>query len=139
MRVVLDTDVVIAALRSATGASAALVRLVIAGKITPIVNVPLAVEYEAKCLEHALETELDIASASLLACELINRAEKVENYFLWRPLLPDPDDEMVLEAAINGRADALVSFNHKDFRDLPARFGIELLKPVEVLWRLSDE
>ena len=64
-------------------------------------------------------------------------AEPVETRFLWRPQLHDPADEMVLEAAINGAADALVSFNRQDFGPVPARFGIALLSPQEALRRLS--
>lgn len=57
-------------------------------------------------------------------------------WFLWRPLLRDPADEMVLEVAINGRADALVTFNRRDFGNAPARFGIEVLSPQEALKRM---
>ena len=70
---------------------------------------------------------------------LIGLAEPVHSYFLWRPTLRDPDDEMVLEAAVNGRADAIISFNHKDFGDVPASFGIALLKPHEAVRSLRHE
>lgn len=53
--------------------------------------------------------------------------EPVTTHYLWRPQLRDPADEMVLEVAVNGRVDALVSFNHRDFGPAPARFGIALL------------
>jgi hypothetical protein len=56
-------------------------------------------------------------------------AEPVESHFLWRPQLRDPNDEMVLEAAVNGRANALVTFNSRDFGKVPAKFGIEVLLP----------
>lgn len=52
--------------------------------------------------------------------------EPVESYFMWRPLLRDPADEMVLEAVANGRAAAIVTFNQRDFGDIPLRFGIEV-------------
>ena len=57
-------------------------------------------------------------------------AEPVKTHFLWRPQLRDPGDEMVLEAAVNGRADALVTFNLRDFGSAPSRFGVELLLPA---------
>ena len=53
----------------------------------------------------------------------------VETHFMWRPQLRDPADELVLEAAINGQAAALVTFNRRDFGAAPARFGIDLLTP----------
>ncbi len=58
--------------------------------------------------------------------------------FLWRPQLRDPNDEMVLETAVNGRADAIVTFNVRDFATAPGQFGIEVLKPAEVLRRLNQ-
>ncbi len=57
--------------------------------------------------------------------------------FLWRPQLHDPADKMVLDAAINGAADALVTFNRQDFGQVPGRFGIALLLPQEALRKLS--
>ena len=65
-------------------------------------------------------------------------AEPVETRFLWRPQVRDPADEMVLEAAINGNADALVTFNRRDFGDGPARFGIAVFSPREELRRISE-
>ena len=62
--------------------------------------------------------------------------EPVNVWFLWRPLLRDPADEVVLEAAINGQADALVTFNRRDFGDEPMRFGVAVLSPQEALKRM---
>ena len=62
--------------------------------------------------------------------------EPVEPHFLWRPRLGDPDDDMVLEAAVNGRAEAVVTFNARDFAGVVEEFGIELLTPVAILRRM---
>jgi predicted nucleic acid-binding protein len=62
--------------------------------------------------------------------------EPVESHFRWRPALPDPNDEMVLEAAVNGRADAIVTFNSRDFGDVPATFGIDVLTPAQAIRRV---
>jgi len=62
--------------------------------------------------------------------------ERVEIHYLWRPRLRDPDDEMVLEVAVNGRADVIVSFNEADFGVVPDQFGIEVIGPGEALGRL---
>ena len=64
-------------------------------------------------------------------------AERVELAFLWRPMLPDADDDMVLETAINGRADGIVTFNRRDFGPAKDRFGIAVLSPGEVVSRLE--
>lgn len=63
-------------------------------------------------------------------------AEPVETHFLWRPQLRDPGDELVLEAAINGRAEAIVTFNRRDFGTAPTRFGVGILLPAEALRRV---
>ena len=60
-------------------------------------------------------------------------------HFLWRPQLSDPNDEMVLEVAINGRADALVTFNVRDFGNVPSRFGVELMLPRTAIERIRYE
>ena len=61
--------------------------------------------------------------------------EAVEIRFLWRPQLTDADDEMVLETAVNGRAEAIVTFNRRDFEPAASRFGIAVLAPGEALHR----
>ena len=62
--------------------------------------------------------------------------EPVETHFMWRPQLCDPADELVLDAAVNGRAAALVTFNRRDFGAVPARFGIDVLTPAEAIRRI---
>ncbi len=62
--------------------------------------------------------------------------EPVETHYMWRPQRRDPADELVLEAAVNGQAAALVTFNRRDFGAVPARFGIEMLTPAEAIRRI---
>jgi predicted nucleic acid-binding protein len=62
--------------------------------------------------------------------------EPVESHFMWRPQLRDPGDELVLEAAANGRAAAIVTFNRRDFGTVPLQFGIEVLTPMEAVRRI---
>jgi len=61
----------------------------------------------------------------------------VTSHFIWRPQLKDPGDEMVLEAAVNGMADAIVTFNQRDYGSAPLRFGVETLLPRDVLVTLQ--
>jgi putative PIN family toxin of toxin-antitoxin system len=138
VRLVLDTDVVVAAMRSPTGASAAILRSIRAGAATLLLSVPLAIEYEAVCqtAEHRLASGLTVRETDIFVTAVIAMAEPVVMRFLWRPQLRDPNDEMVLEAAVNGRADALVTFNLRDFGDAPARFGVELLLPRAAIVRI---
>ena len=66
-------------------------------------------------------------------------AERVWLAFLWRPLLPDMDDDMVLETAVNGRADAIVTFNRRDFGAATRQFGIPVVSPGEAARRLERD
>lgn len=138
MRIVADTDVIVAAMRTPSGASAAILRAARQGKVTLLVSVPLAMEYEAICseAEHQLAAGLDEREVRIFLDAVLAMAEPVKAHFLWRPQLRDPSDEMVLETAVNGRADALVTFNVRDFGPVPERFGIEVMVPREAIRRV---
>jgi putative PIN family toxin of toxin-antitoxin system len=135
---VLDTDVIVAAMRSPAGASAALLRSIRQGQAAFLLSVPLALEYEAICQkgEHRLAAGISERQVDIFVSTIIAMAEPVEAHFLWRPQLRDPNDEMVLEVAVNGRADALVTFNMRDYGDAPARFGVDLLLPRTAIERV---
>jgi putative PIN family toxin of toxin-antitoxin system len=140
MRYVLDTDVIVAAMRSPAGASAALLLAALDGRFILVANVPLVIEYEATCsrAEHRLAAGLSESEVRQFLDGVAALAEAVETHFLWRPRLRDPADEMVLEAAVNGRADAIVTFNRRDYGATPHEFGIDVLKPLDALRRLSQ-
>jgi predicted nucleic acid-binding protein len=137
---VLDTDVVVAAMRSPDGASAAILKAARLGGTTLLISVPLAFEYEAICHrpEHRLAAGLSDAEVDIFVNAVIGMAEPVETHFLWRPQLHDPGDEMVLEAAVNGRADALVTFNVRHFGMVPSQFGVAILLPREAITRIRQ-
>jgi len=138
-RVVLDTDVMVAALRSPGGAAAELLRLVHAGRLDMLASATLFTEYEAVLMrpEHLRASGQNAATMQRALDELAKRLVRVHCWFQWRPQLRDPADEMVLEAAVNGRADALISFNLRDFGDAPARFGLVLAAPGPFLRSLQ--
>ncbi len=139
VRIVLDTSCVVAAMRSPAGASAALLWAARQGRVVLLVSVPLAIEYEAVCSrsEHRIAAELDAAEVQVFLDGVIAMAEPVEPHYLWRPQLRDAADEMVLEVAANGRADAIVTFNTDDFGTVPNMFGIEVLLPRDTLTRIG--
>jgi len=132
---VIDTDVLVAAVRSPAGASAALVILLLEGKATWLLSVAMALEYEAICMlaEHRLAANASEREVRNLLDTIFDVIVPVEVHYQWRPQLTDPADEMVLEAAVNGRADAIVTFNRAHFKSAPGRFGIELWRPAETL------
>jgi putative PIN family toxin of toxin-antitoxin system len=139
VRLVLDTDAVVAAMRSPRGASAGIILAARQEQVRLLVSVPLALEYESVCrkAEHRLAAGLSDRQVEIFLDAVIAMAEPVQTHFLWRPQLRDPNDEMVLEAAVNGRADAIVTFNRRDFGSAPERFGVEILLPREALTRIK--
>ncbi len=135
----MDTSAIVAAMRSPRGASAALLMLARQGEITLLGNVALALEYEATCrrAEHVLAAELSADEVEVFIDAVIAMLEPVESHFVWRPMLRDPADEMVLEAAVNGQVAAIVTFNTRDFGEIPSQFGISVWTPAVALKRIS--
>ena len=139
-RVVLDTSVVVAALRTRHGAANQVLRLVAGERLVLLATPPLFLEYEEvlgrpeQRLIHGLSPE----GVEEFLAELAAVVEPVDVHFQWRPQVRDPSDEMVLEAAINGRADALVTYNIKHFAAPGDRFGIPILRPVDVLRKVRQ-
>jgi predicted nucleic acid-binding protein len=127
----LDTNVVVAGLRSPTGASAELLRRARASS--------LAMEYQAVCSrdEHVRASRLTRQEIQSFIDAVISFSEPVDIWFLWRPQLRDPSDELVLEAAVNGRANAIVTFNQRDFEPAARLFGVELWTPRQALAKLG--
>lgn len=139
LRVVLDTSVLVAGLRSRRGASNALLVLVAEQKIKPLATTSLFLEYEEVLLraEHRLATGMSDADVADFLAAFASAASGVDVHFQWRPQLGDAADEMVLEAAINGHANALVTHNIADFAAAAKRFGLRLATPGELLKELK--
>ena len=137
-RVVLDTCVLASAMRSRHGASFRCIQLVAERRLVALVTTALFIEYEDVLLrpEQQLAHRLPPAVVEAVLAELAALCEPVDTHFRWRPQLSDPADEMVIDAAINGRADALVTHNIGDFRRAAARFALPVLRPRELLERI---
>jgi putative PIN family toxin of toxin-antitoxin system len=136
LRAVLDTNILVSARRSRTGASNALLHAADLGSFRMLVSVPLLLEYEAVLSrpEHLLATHLTEQKVAAFLDYLAGIIEPVKLHYLWRPQLGDAGDEMVLETAINGRADCIVTFNTRHFGSA-ARFGVETIWPNEAFRR----
>jgi putative PIN family toxin of toxin-antitoxin system len=139
MRLVLDTVAMVAAIRSDTGASRRLLVDALEDRFVMLVSVPLLIEYEAVMTrqEHLTASRLSVRDVKVLLDAVAAVAEPVRLDFLWRPVLNDADDDMVLETAVNGRADAIVTFNRRHFASVRKQFGIDALPPAEAVGRLE--
>jgi putative PIN family toxin of toxin-antitoxin system len=139
MRIVLDTSVLIAALRSPSGASAELLRLAVKQRITLLGSLSLALEYLDVCAraESRSATTVTEADALRFANEVVALLDPVEIRFRWRPVSPDPGDDHVVETALNGGAEAIVTFNARDFLQASQRFGLPALPPADILRKLE--
>ncbi|HME25043.1 MAG TPA: putative toxin-antitoxin system toxin component, PIN family [Acetobacteraceae bacterium] len=140
LRLIIDSNVMTSAFRSRSGASFALIELVRRKRIRMLATPPLFLEYEdvLKRPEQLAASRLSLTDVDKALDALAALIEPVEAHLSWRPQLPDPGDEMVLEAAINGRADALVTYNTAHFRTAAARFGVRLARPADILHEVVE-
>jgi len=137
VRVVLDTNVIVAALKSRNGASFQVLRML--GLEAPFqvsLSVPLVLEYET-ALRRMLGAEDERIDQILdYLCQV---ADLREIFFLWRPFLRDPGDEMVLEVAVGAQAPRIVTHNVRDFEGVQERFGIRVVTPGEFLMEVREK
>lgn len=135
MRPVLDTDVMVSAFRSRTGASRLLLRAALQGELPILLSVPLLLQYEEVLTrpEHLAVASTDRETVHRVLDALCEVSELVEIAFVWRPTLKDPTDEMVLETAVNGRASHILTFNKRDFVGAE-KFGVVVSQPGPA-WR----
>jgi predicted nucleic acid-binding protein len=134
LRVVLNTNVLVSGLRSRRGASFALLDHLEHGDFEVAVSVPLVLEYEDVLLREIAGSfkPQDVRDFIDAVCSL---AHQQAIFFLWRPLLPDPKDDMVAELAVAAECSAIVTHNVRDFGPLDA-FGIDVLTPGKMLHHL---
>lgn len=133
--VVLDTNVLVAALRSRRGASFRIVSAIGQGVFDFVLSVPLVLEYEQALLEARPPgvTRSDIAALLDYVC---SAGRHQEIFYLWRPALRDPKDDLVLEVAVAGRCSAIVTHNRRDFENAK-RFHVVVLSPSEFWGRIG--
>ena len=137
VRIVLDTNILVAALKSRNGASYQILRLVGPdAPFQPSLSVPLVLEYEM-ALRRALAAE--DARIEPVLDYLCQVSDLREIYFLWRPFLRDPGDEMVLEVAVGAQASRIVTHNVRDFEGVAAKFGIRVVTPGEFLMEVREK
>jgi putative PIN family toxin of toxin-antitoxin system len=135
--VVIDTNVLVAAFRSSLGASHRLLQTIEQRRWRPVISPALALEYESVLKRGILEPGLSLADIDDFTEYLYSRARLVQIYFRWRPLLPDPDDDRILEVAVRSGA-PIVTFNVRDFRGSEG-LGIGTMSPGKLLAIIGDK
>jgi putative PIN family toxin of toxin-antitoxin system len=135
MRLVLDADVLVAAVRTRRGASGAWLRAALRREVQMLASVPLTLQYEAVLLRPPQLAASNLSRPELQALldAIAVVATPVTISYLWRPILRDPDDELVLETAMNGQADVLLTFNERDFAGAQ-RLALRISRPGPA-WR----
>jgi predicted nucleic acid-binding protein len=134
MDIVLDTNVLFSAMRSSLGASYGLLRKIDHASLRLHLSTPLVLEYESVLKRNALLDKADVDAVVDYLCHI---AEKHGIFYLWRPILQDPQDDHILELAVKANA-MIVTWNLKDFRPASEKFGLEVITPRELLKRLEQ-
>jgi putative PIN family toxin of toxin-antitoxin system len=128
MNLVIDTNVLVAGLKSSRGASYQLLMAVVKDLYIPCVSVPLFVEYEAVLKREGLLPHMQPLDDAVLDY-LLSRSIICQIFFLWRPFLKDPQSDLVLEAAVASQSKFIITFNLRDFAGVEEAFGIRVVTP----------
>ena len=130
--IVIDTNVILTALRSTKGASFKFLSIIDSNRFEFSLSVPLFFEYELVAKRNKVQLGLSLSTIDDILYYLAELSNKREIYFLWRPFLKDPKDDLVLEVAVESSCDFIISYNKKDFRNIN-KFGLKVLTPYEFL------
>ena len=136
-RIVIDSNVLIAALRSKRGASYRLLKLIDSGKFQPCISVPLVLEYEAAGKNLVGDIALNEADIEAIIDYICTVTSHHEVYYLWRPYLKDPKDDMVLELAVAASCEVIVTYNIRDFEGVE-QFGVRVMTAREFLEEIGE-
>ena len=135
--IVIDTCVLISALRSRNGASFKLLSLIDSNKFTFSLSVPLVLEYEAVAKRMSRNPGLTHSDIEDIIDYLCTVGDHRKVHFLWRPNLKDPSDDFVLELAVEAESNYIVTHNIKDFKDTK-KFNLKTITPQELLRKLGE-
>ena len=128
MRAVIDTNVIISAMKSTLGASHAILMAIFQRRFVPALSVPLVMEYEEVSKRPGLVTNLTHQQIDAILDLICQRGHEQRIFFNWRPFLKDPDDDMLVELAIAAQTNCIVTSNYHHLA--PAeKLGIRVLEP----------
>ena len=134
---VLDTNILYAGLRSRNGASFKLLERLGNEQFQPCISVPLVLEYQQTLVQEQSDLSVSVAEVENVLDYLCLIGHKQRVFYLWRPFLTDPKDDMVLELAVAAACQYIVTYNAKDFRGAE-RFGISIDSPLEFMQAIGE-
>jgi putative PIN family toxin of toxin-antitoxin system len=132
MNVVIDTNVLISALKSKQGASHKLIMTLPKELFVPNVSVPLFLEYESVAKRQGVVSKLSSQDIDSILDYFLSKSSIRKIFFLWRPYLKDSKDDLVLEVAVESQSEYIITFNTKDFKGCD-KFGIAVVTPQEFI------
>jgi putative PIN family toxin of toxin-antitoxin system len=136
-QIVIDTNVILAGLKSSSGASFKLLNMMNDSRFNLNISATLIVEYEDVLKRNSLDLGLTFDSIERFIDGICSIANHHEIFFLWRPLSRDPDDDFILDLAIKSQSDFIISYNEKDLKNI-RKFGIDILNPKEFLQLIGE-
>jgi putative PIN family toxin of toxin-antitoxin system len=136
IRIILDTNVLYAGLYSADGASYQVLRAIERGQVRIVVSTTLLFEYEDVLSRKQAELGLTDQDIEAVLDNLCDVGDHQQIYFLWRPFLPDPKDDHLLEVAAASHTSSIITHNLKDFAGITRAFGIQAIPPKDLLEEL---
>lgn len=138
LKIVIDTNVIISALKSRNGFSFKLLSIIDDKRFRVFISVPLILEYEDVIKRSKSQINLSFTEISDILDYICLIAEQRKIFYLWRPFLKDPKDDMILELAVESDCDYIISFNKKDFKKIE-KFNLEVITPKELLRKIGEK
>jgi putative PIN family toxin of toxin-antitoxin system len=136
-RIVIDTNVLISGFRSRDGTAFRLLQLIPSRKFEVHLSVPLVMEYRDVLLRQLPNLYINEDDVGSFIGHLCSQSQLHDIYYLWRPTLRDPNDEMLLEVAVKAQCDFIVTFNGKDFKGAE-QFEVEIVSPQTFLREIGE-
>jgi putative PIN family toxin of toxin-antitoxin system len=137
-KIVIDTNVIVSALKSRNGFSYKLLSIIDDERFRVFISVPVILEYEDAIKRQKTKIKLNKADIDAILDYICLISEEREIYYLWRPYLKDPKDDMFLELAVESESDFIVTFNKKDYKGID-KFNLEAITPKEFIRIIGEK
>ncbi|MCH8567718.1 MAG: putative toxin-antitoxin system toxin component, PIN family [Balneolales bacterium] len=137
IQIILDTNILYSAIRSRNGASFLLLSLLPNEKFALNLSVPLVLEYEDVLKRSVSELNFDLEEIDQILNNLCAMANRHDVFYLWRPQLRDPGDDLILELAVKANCNYIITYNKQDFVGVDA-FGVKIVDAREFLQIIGE-